>query len=260
MFEVAINGNVERGSDDAKLQEIVEQSLSAGPLSVASAQIPFTVRDGRLRVSPTPLDGESALAIVSGSYDITSDQVDMRAGLASTSTGSANDRPQVQIFAVGPSYAINRAIDVAALSSWLAVRSIDREISQNSTRSSKAWSRLRAFPRRRHPFRLNRQIFPLVYWLRTQHPSLIHQYQSGILGGSRQDFGWLSRYRLGVRRLPPGHPVCRHRRRLRVCRWRHSSWRQGRCASAEAARLRRRNEAGASTREEVSPTKSGCSF
>lgn len=127
MFEIAINGNVERGSDDARLQEIVGQSLSAGPLSVVSAQIPFTVRDGRLRVSPTPLDGEGAQAIVSGGYDITSDQVDMRAGLASTLTGAANDRPQVQIFAVGPSHAINRAIDVTALSSWLAVRSIDRE-------------------------------------------------------------------------------------------------------------------------------------
>lgn len=127
LFDVAINSGVEQGSDDAKLQEIVERSLSAGPLSVASAQIPFTVRDGRLRVSPTPLDGEGAQAIVSGGYDITADQVDIRAGLASTSAGSANDRPEVQIFAVGPPHAISRTTDVAALSSWLAVRSIDRE-------------------------------------------------------------------------------------------------------------------------------------
>ncbi len=128
MFEVAISSDVRRGSDDAKLQRIVEQSLSAGPLSVASAHIPFTVRDGRLRVSPTPLDGEGAQAIVSGGYDITADQLDIRAGLASTSAGSENDRPEVQIFAVGASHAINRTIDVAALSSWLEARSIDREI------------------------------------------------------------------------------------------------------------------------------------
>lgn len=127
MFEVAINSDVRKGSDDARLQEIVAQSLSAGSLSVASAQVPFTVRAGRLRVSPTPLDSEGVQAIVSGGYDITADQVDIRAGLASTSAGSANDRPEVQIFAVGPSHAINRTIDVAALSSWLAVRSIDRE-------------------------------------------------------------------------------------------------------------------------------------
>src|SRR5690606_34513599 len=104
-----------------------ERSLSAAPLLVASAQIPFTVRDGRVRVSPTPLDGEGAQAIVSGGYDITADQVDIRAALVSTSAGSANDRPEVQIFAVGSPHAINRTIDVAALSSWLAVRSIDRE-------------------------------------------------------------------------------------------------------------------------------------
>ncbi|GEC16353.1 membrane protein [Nitrobacter winogradskyi] len=126
-FDVAINSGVERGEDDARLQRIVEQSLSVAPLSVASAQIPFTVRDGRVRVSPTPLDGEGAQAIVSGGYDIKADQVDIRAGLVSTSVGSGNDRPEVQIFAVGPPHAINRTIDVAALSSWLALRSIDRE-------------------------------------------------------------------------------------------------------------------------------------
>ncbi|EAQ36450.1 hypothetical protein NB311A_20971 [Nitrobacter sp. Nb-311A] len=127
LFGVAINSAVEAGFSDAKLQGIVERSLSAGPLSVASAQIPFTVRNGRLRVSPTSLDGDGAQAIVSGGYDITADQVDIRAGLTSTSAGSANDRPEVQIFAAGPPQDIHRTIDVAALSSWLAVRSIDRE-------------------------------------------------------------------------------------------------------------------------------------
>jgi large subunit ribosomal protein L24 len=85
------------------------------------------VTDGRLRVSPTALEGDGAQAIVSGGYDIAADQVDIRAGLASTSAGSAKDRPEVQIFAVGPPDAIHRSIDVAALSSWLAVRAIDRE-------------------------------------------------------------------------------------------------------------------------------------
>jgi large subunit ribosomal protein L24 len=127
MFDAAINASDGGASDDAKLQQIVEQSPSANPLPVASAQIPFTVRDGRLRVSATALDGDGAQAIVSGGYDIAADQVDIRAGLASTSAGSAKDRPEVQIFAVGPPDAIHRTMDVAALSSWLAVRAIDRE-------------------------------------------------------------------------------------------------------------------------------------
>ncbi len=128
VFDVAINASDGgQASDDIKLRQIVEQSLSANPLPVASAQIPFNVRDGRLRVGATTLDGEGAQAIVSGGYDIAADQVDIRASLASTSAGSANNRPEVQIFAVGPPNAINRTVDVAALSSWLAVRAIDRE-------------------------------------------------------------------------------------------------------------------------------------
>ncbi|MEO6380453.1 MAG: AsmA-like C-terminal region-containing protein [Nitrobacter sp.] len=128
VFDVALNASDDgQTSDDTKLQQIVEQSLSASPLPVASVQIPFNVRDGRLRVSTTTLDGDGAQAVVSGGYDIAADQVDIRASLASTSAGSANNRPEVQIFAVGPPSAINRTTDVAALSSWLAVRAIDRE-------------------------------------------------------------------------------------------------------------------------------------
>ncbi|HEU4804960.1 MAG TPA: AsmA-like C-terminal region-containing protein, partial [Nitrobacter sp.] len=127
MFDAVIDTSDGEASDDAKLQQIVGQSLSANPFAVASAQIPFTVRDGRLRVSATAIDGDGAQAIVSGGYDIVADQVDIRASFASTSAGAPNDRPEVQIFAVGPPDAIHRTIDVAALSSWLAVRAIDRE-------------------------------------------------------------------------------------------------------------------------------------
>jgi large subunit ribosomal protein L24 len=126
VFDAAINVDNGRASD-AKLQQIVERSLSENPLSVASAQIPFTVSDGRLRVGATALEGDGAQAIVSGGFDIAADQADIRASLASTSVGSSNDHPEVRIFAVGPPSAISRTVDVTALSSWLAVRAIDRE-------------------------------------------------------------------------------------------------------------------------------------
>jgi large subunit ribosomal protein L24 len=64
---------------------------------------------------------------VSGGYDILADQADIRATLASTSVGAAASRPELQLFAAGSPDALNRTIDVAALSSWLAVRAIDRE-------------------------------------------------------------------------------------------------------------------------------------
>ena len=127
-FEVAIRASdAGQATDDTRLRQIVEPVLSAGALSVASAQIPFSIRDGRLRVGATTLDAKDARAIVSGGYDIPADQADIRAELASTAAGASTSRPEIQLFAAGSPDALNRTVDVAALSSWLAVRAIDRE-------------------------------------------------------------------------------------------------------------------------------------
>jgi large subunit ribosomal protein L24 len=65
--------------------------------------------------------------MVSGGYDIPADQADIRASVASTVVGAASSRPEIQLFAAGSPDTLNRTVDVAALSSWLAVRAIDRE-------------------------------------------------------------------------------------------------------------------------------------
>jgi hypothetical protein len=101
--------------------------LSAGALQVTSAQIPFTIRDGRLRVDATTLEATGARAIVSGGYDIPADQADIRANLTSTAVGSDSSRPEIQLFAAGSPDTLRSNVDVASLSSWLAVRAIDRE-------------------------------------------------------------------------------------------------------------------------------------
>ncbi|HET6838303.1 MAG TPA: AsmA-like C-terminal region-containing protein, partial [Bradyrhizobium sp.] len=127
-FDVAIRASDSgQATDDLRLRRIVEPVLSAGTLSVASAQIPFTIRDGRLRVGASTLDAEGVRAIVSGGYDIPADQADIRASIASTAMGTATSRPEIQLFAAGPPDRLDRTVDVAALSSWLAVRAIDRE-------------------------------------------------------------------------------------------------------------------------------------
>lgn len=127
-FEIAIRasdgGQV---SDDNRLRQLVEPALAAAPIAVASAQIPFTIRDGRLRVGATPLEAKNARAIVSGGYDIPADQADIRASLTPIMTGLSGAPPEIQLFAAGPPDKLNRTIDLAALSSWLAVRTIDRE-------------------------------------------------------------------------------------------------------------------------------------
>ena len=112
-----------QATDDVKLRQIVEPVLSAGALSVKSAQISFNIGDGRIRVGATTLDAEGARAIVSGGYDIPADQADIRASL----TSMATSRAEIQLFAAGTPDTLDRTVDVAALSAWLAVRAIDRE-------------------------------------------------------------------------------------------------------------------------------------
>jgi large subunit ribosomal protein L24 len=127
-FDVAIRASdLGQPTDEARLRQLVDPVLTAGALQIASAQIPFSIRDGRLRVGATTLEAAGARAIVSGGYDVPADQVDIRASLASTAPGAPSGLPEIQLFAVGSPDALNRTIDVAALSSWLAVRAIDRE-------------------------------------------------------------------------------------------------------------------------------------
>jgi AsmA-like protein len=127
-FEIAIRasdgGQV---NDDVRLRQLVEPALSAGPLTIGSAQIPFTIRDGRLRVGATTLEAKNARAIVSGGYDIPADQADIRASLTPIMIGLSGAPPEIQLFAAGPPDKLNRTVDLAPLSSWLAVRTIDRE-------------------------------------------------------------------------------------------------------------------------------------
>jgi large subunit ribosomal protein L24 len=127
-FEIAIRAS-DGGQvpDDARLRQLVEPVLSAGALSIGSAQIPFTIRDGRLRVGATTLEAKNARAIVSGGYDIPADQADIRASLTPIMVGLSGSPPEIQLFAAGPPEKLNRTIDLTPLSSWLAVRTIDRE-------------------------------------------------------------------------------------------------------------------------------------
>jgi hypothetical protein len=127
-FDVAIRASDSgQPTDDMRLRQIVEPVLSGGALAINSAQIPFSIRDGRLRVGATTLEAAGGRAIISGGYDFPAEQIDVRASLASTAPSAPSGLPEIQFFTVGSPDALNRTIDVAALSSWLAVRTIDRE-------------------------------------------------------------------------------------------------------------------------------------
>jgi hypothetical protein len=127
-FDVAIRASDSgQPTDEARLRALVDPVLAAGALQIPSAQIPFSIRDGRLRVGATTLEASGARAIISGGLDVPADQVDIRASLASTAANAPSGLPEIQLFLFGTPDALSRSIDVAALSSWLAVRAIDRE-------------------------------------------------------------------------------------------------------------------------------------
>ena len=61
--------------------------LAAGSLPVGPAQIPFNIRDGRLRFDATTLDAGHARVIVSGGYDMLADQADVRLSFSANAIG-----------------------------------------------------------------------------------------------------------------------------------------------------------------------------
>ena len=127
-FDVAIHASdAGQPTDDHHLRQLVAPVLAAGRLRVATAQIPFNIRDGRLRIDATTLESANAHVIVSGGYDMLADRADLRLSFSANAIGSASSRPEIRIFAAGTPDALNPMLDVTSLSSWLAVRTIDRE-------------------------------------------------------------------------------------------------------------------------------------
>lgn len=127
-FDVVLRASDDgRVTDDARLMQIMQTALKAGPLNVPAAQISVAIKDGNLRIGATTLEGDGARAIVSGGYDIAADQVDIRTTFSSTTAGNGSSNPEIRFFAVGPPDALNKTIDVSSFSTWLAVRAIDRE-------------------------------------------------------------------------------------------------------------------------------------
>jgi large subunit ribosomal protein L24 len=127
-FDAAIRaGDLDQVANDRKVKALVDPVLAQGALQVASADIPFDIRDGRLRVGATTLDGKDARAVVSGGYDIAADQLNVRAALSSNATGTEGVRPEIQVFLHGTPDVFDRDVDITSLSSWLMLRAIDRE-------------------------------------------------------------------------------------------------------------------------------------
>lgn len=127
-FEAAVRASDGgQATDDLRLKEIIEPVLVTGALKVPSAQIPFTIKDGRLRIEAATLDAARARVVIAGGYDLLADQADLRAVMSPVTTRRIQGRPEIRVDLNGSPDRLARAIDVAALSSWLGMRAIDRE-------------------------------------------------------------------------------------------------------------------------------------
>lgn len=129
-LDVAAFDAAEKAADDPaaknKMESVVATALDRTPLAVASVEVPFAIKDARVHADPTAFQSDMARATISGSYDIPEDQGDLRIGLKATS-GAMKDAPDIQIFLRGSADRIARDVDIAALSSWLSLRAIERE-------------------------------------------------------------------------------------------------------------------------------------
>lgn len=115
-------------ASEAALRAVVNGAISGGSLRVQAASIPFVVKEGVLRVASTVLSGEGARLVVAGGYDIAADQIDLRADLSPTGPSAAGSRPEIQVMLFGTPDAPDRMVDFAALTSWLGMRAIEREM------------------------------------------------------------------------------------------------------------------------------------
>jgi len=94
---------------------------------VPSAQIPFSIKDGRLRIETASLEAKRARVAIAGGYDLLADQADLRAIMSPVTARPLNGRPEIRIDLNGAPDRLARMVDVAALSSWLGLRAIERE-------------------------------------------------------------------------------------------------------------------------------------
>ena len=113
-------------TNDTALKSLVEATLAAGELSVDRVEIPFNVKDGRLTAN-TAFGADYVKAAVSGGYDLTSDQVNIRVNLMAEDVAMQVARPEIQLLLFGTPDGLQRNVDVSSLSSWLALRAIENE-------------------------------------------------------------------------------------------------------------------------------------
>ena len=115
--------------DTTRIRDRMDAALASGVLSVALAEGAISVNAGQARLSDVTVRAQRADLAVSGSINLTDAALEGRltlSGMGGTNA-PANTRPEISIGLKGPVDTPKRSIDVAALSSWLAMRAVEQQ-------------------------------------------------------------------------------------------------------------------------------------
>ena len=106
----------------------MDAALAAGGLTIPRAEGSLTINAGQVRVSNPAVRAQSADLGVLGSVNLAESTIDARLTLSGAPADApANTRPEIGIALKGPIDTPKRTIDVALLTSWLALRAVEQQ-------------------------------------------------------------------------------------------------------------------------------------
>jgi uncharacterized protein involved in outer membrane biogenesis len=115
--------------DAVRVYERADASLGNGTLNVALAQGEIAVAAGQLRIANTAVRAKGADVAASLGLDLSGGAIDARLILSGEPGSGALEgiRPEITLTLRGPFDAPKRTVDVAAFTSWLALRAIEEK-------------------------------------------------------------------------------------------------------------------------------------
>jgi uncharacterized protein involved in outer membrane biogenesis len=115
--------------DAMRINDRTEVALGNGALNVALAQGEIAVAAGQLRLANTAIRAKGAELGVTLGLDLSGSAIDARLVLAGAPGSGVLEgvRPEIALALRGPFEAPKRTLDVAAFTSWLALRAIEEK-------------------------------------------------------------------------------------------------------------------------------------
>ncbi|MEN3377130.1 MAG: hypothetical protein V7604_2485, partial [Hyphomicrobiales bacterium] len=127
----AVVGAADKGMaiDTPRIRDIVATMLDGGALVVPRLDTAFAVNAGQARIGPALIYAQGANLNLLANADLAANTLDARMTLfgPAVTEGANTTRPEIQVMLKGPLAAPRRTVDVAALSAWLMLRSVERQ-------------------------------------------------------------------------------------------------------------------------------------